>query len=81
MIEIFNNVFLYFEDFSGCIIINVRDESSHQGIISFDSDDDGEYLLYMWYDEGEFPKEFDTIEQIIDGDGGLRLKITGVDVI
>lgn len=50
-----------------------------QGVIEFVHHDDG-HSLYLWYDEGKFPNEFDTTGDIGHRER-KRLKIIGVDEI
>lgn len=64
--------------------ISIYHNGNRQGIISIDSPFDHssfnlQYYLYCWYDEGDFPEEFDTIDH--NNDNHSRLKIIGVDEI
>ena len=77
------NVLLSYELNSGnSVVVKVKHKSFCQGIISIGKySGDGDYTLYKWFDEGRFPKEFDTCSQIVDGVEGNRLITIGVDDI
>jgi len=60
-------------------VINVIKNDSGQGMIEITPDHDGHYL-YLWFDEGRFPIEFDLVSDYND-DSMRRLKIIGVDEI
>lgn len=58
-------------------LILISHGSDRQGIIEFVHHDEG-YTLYLWYDEGKFPKKFETIGDD-EFNSRKRLKIIGVD--
>jgi len=55
-----------------------------QGMIEIISTGDGGYddghYVYLWYDEGKFPSEFDLVEYPPDS-MQMRLRVIGVDEI
>jgi hypothetical protein len=73
---IFKLLVLY-ESISNSLTIMAGDEEHYQGILSIEKHN-GEFELYIWYDEGEFLDCFDTKE---DDEGDMRLRIIGVDLV
>jgi hypothetical protein len=59
-----------------CFII-IESRKGSQGILSFELSDN-RYMLYKWYNEGNFPNCVDTI---CDNHNRYRLSIVGVDDI
>jgi hypothetical protein len=80
---IYNNFEFRWNRSDKTCFISIHNGGHHQGIISFDSPFDyvtsQQYYLYCWYDEGDFPEEFDTVDR--NNDNHSRLKITGVDEV
>lgn len=78
-IDIFKNIKLSLQcNGNGILGIKVTSPRGNQEILTFEDLD--EYYLYLWYDEGWFPKIFDTITDTIESTFH-RLKIIGIDEI
>jgi hypothetical protein len=58
-------------------ILTFQYRNKTQGILSFEGSCN-EHYLYVWYDEGEFPKFFNTIINPYNS-GESRLQVVGVD--
>jgi len=74
-ISIFKNIKLV--QYNGILGIKVDSPRGNQGILTFEGDHD-KYYLYLWYDEGNFPKIFDTTTDTNESTF-CRLKIVGID--
>ena len=77
------NILFYWAGNSLPILKFKTNTNNGQGLIHFDRDNnEDEYVLYKWFDEGEFLKIFDVINyKDSNSRFDRRLKVVGVDEI
>ena len=65
------------------ILISVVKRNRGQGMIEIIPTGSGSHYIYLWYDEGMFPSEFDLVADSLDPSmpNRMRLRVIGVDEI